>query len=281
MPTGITYCDETWNPVVGCKPVSEGCMNCFAATFASRELCKQHVGLTHMDATGRRRWNGSISDMRHTPTMTKPLRWRKPRIVLAPSMGDFFYSPSGNLYWPRVAHAFDIMRQASTHTFLVLTKRLEVALPYLLYRESLPNVVIGCTVENQRRADERLPLLAEIAAAGWRTWVSVEPLLGPVDLSHQWCMRCHGHTFDPEDQKDCQHCGEGVLLRHPRMPFEFVAVGAETGSGARPCETDWIRSVVEQCAYAGARCHVKQLAKLEPWNPDDWPREFVKTGAAR
>ncbi len=191
------------------------------------------------------------------PEALEKLRgWKKPRRVLVPSMGDLFHSS--------VPHAIILatmksMMRAHQHTFLVLTKRPERMLRCCRGEDfrswkaeeisptwtghPIPNVVLGCTVENQRRADERLSVLSEIASMGWRTWVSAEPLLERVD----WIMH-HGG----------------------RRP-EFVAVGGETGPGARPCDAMWIRSVVGQCSEAGVRCHVKQLGKGGPKSIDEWP----------
>jgi protein gp37 len=259
MGTGISYVDETWNPVVGCKYVSEGCRNCYAARVAHRAMCEQHRGLT--DEHGR--WTGEV---RLVPeALEKPLRWRKPRRVLTPSMGDYFQDDVPDVFLERV---FATMEQARASTFLVLTKRIADALQWLRERKDMgpiPNVLIGCTVENQRRADERLPVLAEIAEMKWRTWVSVEPLLGHVDIDVDHCPRCgRWHGVAP--------CSD-----RPRP--EFVAVGAETGSGARPCEVGWIRSVVQQCETAGIRCHVKQLDSRGKAPGEGWPRELVGVGS--
>jgi protein gp37 len=248
MPTGITYCDKTWNPVVGCRPVSEGCANCFAAAFASRELCDMHKGLTDGP-----RWRGDRINYSEA-ALARPLRWTKPRIVLAPSMGDFFFDPgaeSDDRVCPDnrlLYNYFRVMELADKHTFLVLTKRAVRAFEFLIERDPIPNVVIGFTVENQRRADERLPLLAELAALGWRTWVSFEPLLGWVN-----CI--------------------GNMIRG----FEFAAVGGEAGPGSRPCSINWIRSVMVQCRKLGSRVHFKQLGSNSDW-PRGWKLKSRKGG---
>jgi protein gp37 len=174
--------------------------------------------------------------------LEKPLR--KPRRVLVPSMGDLF---ADGVPWAYLAGVVGSMALSERATFLVLTKRIERAARFVSGYDALPNVLIGCTVENQRRADERLPVLAEIAAMGWRTWASMEPLLGRI----------------------------GWAYRRDSEP-EFVAVGAETGPGARPCDDEWILSVVQQCAEANVRCHVKQLDSRGGAPGDGWPRELVE-----
>lgn len=313
MPTGISYVDETWNPIRGCEPVSPGCDNCYAKGVAERWW-------SHLVYKGA--WRGAISLV--TEALEKPLRWgiiktclccdwesgrswcpvhvfkgartTRGRRILVPSMGDLFHDKVPLRY---IAAVFGAMSMTPAHTFLVLTKRIDRAADFLTRaqrsrqpmtptdecllmvsdyipearqgppaRWPLPNVLIGCTVENQRLARERWPLLAEVAAMGWRTWLSLEPLLGPI---HGLPVALWGHPAT--DDRVC----DPAMLTTP----EFVAVGAETGPGARPCATRWIRPIVERCADANVRCHVKQLAKGKPWNPDEWPRELVETRAAR
>jgi len=96
------------------------------------------------------------------------------------------------------------------------------------------NIWLGVSVENQAAADERIPLVLKTPAA--IRFLSVEPLLGPVDL---------GAYFY-----------EGIV---PRPPIDWVIVGGESGPGARPCDVAWVRSIVEQCRAAGVPVFVKQL----------------------
>jgi protein gp37 len=112
----------------------------------------------------------------------------------------------------------------------------------------LPNVWLGGSVEDQQRADERIPMLLQTPAAV--RFLSVEPLLGPVDLGlNRW-------------------------VRLPRMvvselPFpnlDWVIVGGESGPGARPCDVAHVRSIVTQCQAAGVPVFVKQLGA----RPCDW-----------
>lgn len=97
-------------------------------------------------------------------------------------------------------------------------------------RRPLTNVHLGVSVENQEAADERIPILLPTPAAV--RWLSVEPLLAPVDLS--------------------------LYLAGPRR-LHWVVVGGESGPGARPCDISWIRSIVQQCQAADVPIFVKQL----------------------
>lgn len=255
MSTGISYADETWNPVVGCAPVSEGCANCYAQGVARRGMCEQHKGLT--DDQGR--WNGEVNYV--SKALDKPFSWKQPKIILTPSMSDYFYDQVAASVW---RSAYRVMSGTRLHTYLVLTKRIEEAVRDLDGMDPLPNVVIGVTVENQRRADERLVELARVDGLGWRTWISYEPALSAVNF--RFDMPRHGPRH-----------GRRVTTYQP----EFLVVGAETGPGARLCNVEWIRSVVDQCKRNHVRCHVKQLSgsnKPEEWPEDLRVREMVKHG---
>lgn len=101
----------------------------------------------------------------------------------------------------------------------------------------LPNVWIGVSVEDQKRADERIPLLQQVPAAV--RWLSVEPLLERVDLLYA--------AFNGADSLSAM---AGV---------DWVVVGGESGHGARPFNEEWARLVLSQCKTAGVPCFVKQM----------------------
>ena len=96
------------------------------------------------------------------------------------------------------------------------------------------NVWLGTTVEDQRRADERIPILLSIPTRV--RFVSAEPLLESIDLSRLGLVK----PANPE----------GV---------HWVIVGGESGPGARPFEAGWARRVVMQCRREGTAVFVKQL----------------------
>lgn len=110
-----------------------------------------------------------------------------------------------------------------------------------------PNIWLGVSVENQETADERIPLLLRTPAA--IRFLSVEPLLGPVDLTQFQPFRSHAY---PNGSADSVF---GIL----GGAIAWVIVGGESGPGARPMDLAWARSVVEQCQAAGVPCFVKQL----------------------
>jgi protein gp37 len=121
----------------------------------------------------------------------------------------------------------------------------------------LRGVWLGVSVEDQRRADERIPdLLATPAAV---RWISAEPLLGPVDL-----MTISRPA--PRGSMSALRCEEGQ-----RAWLDWVVVGGESGPGARPIHPDWARSLRDQCAAAATPFLFKQWGA---WVPEargsDW-----------
>ena len=115
MSTGINWTDETWNPLVGCKAVSLGCDNCYAAREASGRLSGHplYAGLATDGVFG--------GEVRLIPErLDQPLRWKRPRKIFVNSMSDLFHPDVPDEF---VAEVFAVMALAARHTFQVLTKR--------------------------------------------------------------------------------------------------------------------------------------------------------------
>jgi protein gp37 len=131
-----------------------------------------------------------------------------------------------------------------------------------------PNIWVGTSVEDQPRADQRIPELLRIPAVG--RFLSVEPLLGPVDLAasvkaKEACPRC-----TPPTDPGCPYClGTGGVPIFHNGAIHWVIIGGESGPGARQCNLDWIRSLVRQCKDASVPPFVKQWGSnpVEDVNP--------------
>lgn len=175
MPTKITWCDETWNPVVGCSKISPACNACYAEKIAMR------FHATYNDVvTNKKGWTGKILVREHI--MEQPLHWRKPRRIFVVSMGDLFHK---NVPRVVISRIIGIMVKAHWHTFMLLTKRPDRMAKVLGWMEKglgpLPkNIWCGTTIENQEQADARVPELLKVNAAV--RFVSVEPCLSHLDL---------------------------------------------------------------------------------------------------
>lgn len=295
--TSIEWTDQTWNAVRGCARVSPGCESCYAERQAHRfsGAGGPYEGLTVLGKHGPR-WSGRA---RFVPEMLDaPLRWKKPVRVFVNSMSDLFHA---DLADAEIDQVLAVMLLSPRHTFQVLTKRPERMRDYLndprLYervlraadsiraqRPGLTSVGIsnpttmparwiwwGVSAEDQKRADERIPLLLQCPAAV--RFVSAEPLLGPVDLSRfMWPMHWHwaARYKTPEAALAtgayAERKRQALVSAHARF-LDWVIVGGESGPGARPCDVRWIRSIVEQCAGAGVPVFCKQLGGnvFAPW----------------
>lgn len=122
----------------------------------------------------------------------------------------------------------------------------------------LPNMWAGVSVEDQKRADERIPDLLDTPAA--IRWLSCEPLLGPVDLRH-----IRPVLFDATaDALTGMWKWSGGPIRKESSSLDWIIVGGESGPGARPMHPDWARGVRDQCAQTGAKFFFKQWGGWSP-----------------
>lgn len=137
------------------------------------------------------------------------------------------------------------------------------------------NVWLGTSVSDQTTADRMIPELLKCRDLSPVLFLSVEPLLGPVDLS-EWFWS--GNNMHP---------GELVRKGAPARP-DWVIVGGESGPHARPCDVRWIWDILQQCQSANVPCFVKQLGAnvtghyrptlKDPKgaDPSEWPVEELK-----
>jgi len=200
----------------------------------------------------------------HPDRINQPLQWRKPRRIFVNSLSDLFHEDVPDEFIERV---FQVMYKADQHTFQLLTKRPERMLDWIsrssyLCNAPIPNVWLGVSIENQETADERIQILLQTPAAV--RFVSAEPLLGVVDF----------HSIKSErGYYDLMYrYGPGLFDRQSRRicdaKIDWVICGGESGPGARPCDVAWIRSIVQQCKWAGVPCFVKQLGS-KPFSEAD------------
>lgn len=270
MKTKIEWATDVWNPVTGCTKVSEGCRHCYAEGIANRFW-------------GERKF----TDVQcHPDRLDAPLHWKKPRRVFVNSMSDLFHK---DVSFEFILRMWMTMAAAHEHTFMILTKRPDrmsrfvnewlpgawglATMSLKLLNKPIPNVWLGVTVENQKAADERVPLLLQTPAAV--RFVSVEPMLGPVNLTRiKWAKI----PVDPKNYKfgapppDELWSMRNSLLSHSADAYnkeltgiDWVICGGETGPGARPMHPDWVRSLRDQCYDAGTPFFFKSWGQ---WAPD-------------
>ena len=197
--SSIEWTESTWNPVTGCTKISPGCAHCYAERMAKR-----------LQAMGQARYRDGFRVTLQPDVVDMPLRWKHPRTIFVNSMSDLFHKDIPDEF---IARCFSVMRQASQHTFQVLTKRPERAVELASCLPWPDNVWMGTTVENADYV-HRIRSLVQIPAA--IRFLSLEPLLGPIQ-------------------------------RLPLKGIQWVIVGGESGPAARPIELAWILQIRNQC----------------------------------
>jgi protein gp37 len=131
----------------------------------------------------------------------------------------------------------------------------------------LPNVWLGVSVEDQHAADLRIPALLETPAAV--RFLSCEPLVGPVDLS-RWLGRRIFHSSE-----DFETYLDGLVEHGAPASVEWVIVGGESGSLARPMHPAWARGLRDQCTQAGVPFFFKQWGVYRPGGDATRPAVWV------
>jgi len=224
--TKIEWTDASWNPIDGCSKISAGCQFCYASNMAKRFW-------------GDRKFSNVQF---HKDRLEQPLKWKKPKRIFVSSMGDLFHE---NALFSRIVEVFKIIIRSPQHTFILLTKRPNIATEFYRYINQYKKIVtacdglsllhfwppkniwIGTTCENQKTADERSPILLDVPAAV--RFISVEPMLSHIDIS-PWCN-----------------------------DIDWIICGTESGPKRRPAKTEWIRSLRDQCKNAGIPFFLKQM----------------------
>jgi protein gp37 len=200
----------------------------------------------------------------HPDRLDQPLHWKKPRRIFVCSMGDLFHEGVSDdqilSVWMAMGEFYDAKGKMQPydkrphHTYLVLTKRPERMRDFLKSRYpehfQRPNVWLGVTAENQEMADQRIPILLQTPAE--KRFVSVEPMLGPVDLAPY--LNLHWRTT------------AGIEMDAPQFEprLSWVICGGESGPSARPMALPWAQALRDQCISAGVPFFFKQWGAWAP-----------------
>ena len=206
----IEWTQVTWNPVTGCTKISYGCKFCYAERMSKR-----------LKAMGLEKYRNGFSVTLHDYVLEEPLKWREPRLVFVNSMSDLFHKSVPTEF---IQSVFEVMNQASQHTFQVLTKRPSRVSQLSDKVDWTPNIWMGVSIESEKWID-RLNVLKSTDAQ--TKFLSLEPLLGPLpslDLN-------------------------GV---------DWVITGGESGPGARPMDPDWVREIRDNCVQSEVPFFFKQ-----------------------
>lgn len=275
---------ETGNIGHFCTKPSAGCKNCYA------EKMQYRFG-THLNYDVRNR--DKVELFLDESKLQAVLRRKKPTKYFWCDMTDMFLE---DYPFEWIDKCFSVIALTPQHTHQILTKRPERMREYMksrspetgwtmntelwalinkTYEENNPksdngippepkwplsNCWLGVSCEDQKTADERIPILLDTPAAV--RWISAEPLLGAIDLKH-----LHGEVVEI----DCLNGTHGVLRPHSgkNNKLNQVIVGGESGSNARPCHPDWIRSLRDQCVASGTAFFFKQWGAWQPFSTSD------------
>lgn len=216
----IEWTDATWNPVTGCTKITRGCDHCYAERFAER----------FRGVSGHPFEQGFDLKL-HPARLSRPLTWKKPRMVFVNSMSDLFHKHVPARFIDQV---FDVMEEADRHVFQVLTKRSSVMRKYLRRRYGAclapQHIWCGVSVEDQS-ATARVRHLRQAPLS--TRFLSIEPLLGPIgnlDLT-------------------------GIA---------WVIVGGESGPHARPMQPAWVCRIRDRCVREQVPFFFKQWGGHTP-----------------
>ena len=249
----IQWTTHTWNPWQGCRKCSLGCRNCYMFADMAR-YGKDPLDIHRSaDATFRK----PLSWQRQIATGKRPA---DEKYVFTCSWSDWFIEEADA--WRD--DAWEIVRACPDLIFQILTKRSDRIADHLptFWNEIKDRAWLGVTVENQATADVRIPHLKAVSDAF--RFLSMEPLLGPVDLSRlvlrdprpEIDRRILNGTLRP----DHTTCAEVFQWNASRI--HWAILGGESGSGARRCHLRWLRSLRDQCRATGIDCFVKQLGRF-------------------
>ena len=272
--TKIEWCDHSFNPWVGCTKISPGCDNCYAERWACRFGTVGWGAKANRRKTSAQNWRQPIQWNRQAEIQFNAwerfktdynlsdsemivrgfIKPRRPRVFCG-SLCDVFDNTVPDEW--RV-ELFELMSVTPHLDWLLLTKRIGNAakmLPRDQREDPLSwgcgwsNVWLGASICNQEEADRDIPKLLATPAAV--RFVSMEPLLGPIDLA-QACAKYH--WID----------GDGVECVAMPRHLDWVIVGGESGKHARPLHPDWVRSLRDQCQNARIPFCFKQWGAWVP-----------------
>jgi protein gp37 len=328
--------DRAWQPLIGCNEDLPCAAHCWAKRTANRlghahspEVREAHEGLVRImpyrsgDAK-LLEWTGVVrlNELR----LLDPLGWRQPAVVATGYHGDIALLSDKDKKW-----VFAVEALCPHLRFIHLTKRPRELWEYFreprarmteIFRAAMEigklsgalvaavlgeegrvnppdNWWFGISAEDQPRLDERAPWLMRLAGAGWNTWLSAEPLVGPMNMTRvnhtvylreqlvdfaRWDVERTGKSVQEavaraaESVTDQVPAGEKPYINlltgewfdgwdtgNNGPKLGLVVVGGESGPGARACRIEWIENIIEQCRAAGTPCFVKQLGAYPVW----------------
>ncbi len=246
--TGQLFPGYTFNPWTGCTKVSAGCAHCYAETLSKR--------------WGKDIWGDQPRVKTSASYWKQPLKWNKEaeltnvrRKVFCASFADVGEDRQELAHYR--AELMALIEDTPMLDWLLLTKRPENLVgmfqgPRWTVSITNPlgwplNVWVGTSVEDQAAADERIFELMKVPAR--IHFLSVEPMIGPVDLSEEL------QAIEIGMEKD----GKGNRAPELGGTLDWVIIGGESGTRARRMQTAWAADLIQQCLNAGVAVYMKQM----------------------
>jgi len=245
----IEWTGPTWNPGIGCDKVSPGCKYCYMMRDMGPKLKAREIEV-----------NGNVTRT-SDKTFYAPLNWQasgrrmedgRRLLVFTSSLTDIFHEKIDE-YRHEI---WDIIKMCPDLIFQILTKRPERIVDHLPedWGKGYENVWLGVSVEDQKRANERIPILTSIPAKV--RFLSIEPLIGKIDL-----MECSDHI------------SQNLLPGHSaatwtELLIDWAIIGGESGNENgkwryRPMEMEWVQSLIIQLYNNEIPTFIKQLGTYQ------------------
>ena len=262
--TKIEWATHSWSPWRGCTKVSPGCANCYAEKLSHRnpavlgEWGRGKPRVLSKSWGDPIRWDAEAAKTGARPRVFPSLCDWLDEEVPVPWLASFLatINLTPNIDWLLLTKRPQLWRMRVDAAALASTPFHQKWLVEWLRGNPPHNVWLGVSVEDQTRAEGRIPLLIGIPAR--LRWLSVEPLIGPVELRP---YAFGGFVHSPNCENE--HCAlaEGPEDCSGRLipGVDWVVVGGESGSKARPCNVAWIRDIADQCKPSDVPVFVKQL----------------------
>lgn len=275
----IEWCQHTANLWHGCTKVHAGCDHCYAETLSRRwgreiwgnDAPRMEIKSVWKDLKKFQSAAAVVGEMHRVFVGSMMDIFEKPMPIINHNGEPVMYSYNGVVTTKHLQSGlFELITAGEFPNllFLFLTKRpsnINKMIPELWKTDPPGNVMFGTSPCDQATADTLIPQLLQVKG---NHFLSLEPLLGPIDLEkYLW-----------------SDANKGVLITQDCI--DWVIVGGESGHGARPMHPDWVRSIRDQCIEAAVPFFFKQWGEFAPGNSKEYyseqkPLEFVKPNGER
>ncbi|MBK5275626.1 MAG: phage Gp37/Gp68 family protein [Desulfuromonadales bacterium] len=207
--TTIECVDVTWNPITGCDEISLGCLNCYAKKMSKRLFMMNQP-----------KYANNFKLTLHEYELNKPYSWKKHRVILVNSMSDIFHEKVPLDFLLSIFHTMN----NTSHTYLLLTKRIERIIELDSLLPWSRNIWIGVTIEHNKFI-QRAEILKQSRA--YHKFITFEPLLSDIDV------------FETNG-------------------IDWIIAGGESGHNSRLMEESWIRNIRDICILNNVPFFFKQ-----------------------